>query len=81
MRALARAQHTQRNEHQERYTDRAKDELDGKHRGILAHMPPFSRRRDRTPVAGGGLGRGHQGFLLAIIALAGGLRQAAPDKR
>ena len=45
MSALARAEDTQRDERQKRHTDRAKHELDGKHRGILAHMTlTFSRR-------------------------------------
>jgi hypothetical protein len=45
MGALASAKHTQRDERQKRYTDRAENELDGEHRGILAHMNlTFSRR-------------------------------------
>ena len=45
MGAFARAEHTHRDERQKRYTDHAENELDGEHRGILAHMNlTFSRR-------------------------------------
>lgn len=45
MRSLASPQHARRDQRQKRHTDRAEDELDGKHRGILAHMNlTFSRR-------------------------------------
>ena len=45
MAAFAGAKHAQRDQRQERHTDRAEDELDGEHRGILAHMNlTFSRR-------------------------------------
>lgn len=68
MRSLASPQHTQRDERQKRYADRAENELDGKHRGILADMTlTFSRRvpvvrllahrpRRRERAARGGLG-------------------------